>query len=432
MSFRALALLVCAHSTDGAYQCPMTHSAVTGDPKCAGATYATCTSATCCTAKKYCSGYLLKGAVCGADEFFDLKKTANVVGGTQTDADIKSACCTVTSAAKCSDWLNLCAGGIRKVNGGSINAPALPTGGKSISNFDATCCAAETTCLLDWVGVGLACKADPATMFYDLKKNANQLVVEGGFTPTADQQTSNQANRVAACCTLNTAATCFDWTTAPTYTCDTGSMKVMTNSLSSVTIPTAAVMKQNCCTKKATCSSFTCPSTHTSKVGTTVCSGVSADTCLAATCCTAKALCKTDSGAAGITGIADCSAEEKKFFDWKKGNEVIAATTADVTAVNRKATCCTSFADASCWDWAITGGTPLVGKACAAATFDAGMSVTRSADGDDGKTLTDAAYKESCCVPATTCATAIDDELSAAFKSTVSAFVLLGGLALQF
>jgi len=134
----------------------------------------------------------------------------------------------------------------------------------------------------------------------------------------------------------------------------------------------------------------------------------------------------------GATGIAECGAEEKQFFDWKRGKEVIAATTADVTTVNRKATCCTPFADATCWDWAINGGTPLVGKACAATTLDAGPSVTRSADGDDGKTLTDAAYKEKCCVPATTCATATNDESSSAFKSTFSAIVLLGGLALQF
>lgn len=111
------------------------------------------------------------------------------------------------------------------------------------------------------------------------------------------------------------------------------------------------------------------------------------------------------------------------FFDLKKGNDVIADTSAEVTTVNRKATCCTPVAEATCYDWSTV-------NTCAAGTFDAGHMVDLAPDSEDGMTVSDAAYKETCCVAPTTCAAAVD-ELNSSFKSTVSMVVLLGGLALQ-
>jgi len=79
-----------------------------------------------------------------------------------------------------------------------------------------------------------------------------------------------------------------------------------------------------------------------------------------------------------------CALGDTKFFDLKKMAVDVVPPDAEV-----KAACCTPFADAKCSDWpfnSCSSGTSIVSSNAA------------PADGSDGKTLTQAKYREMCCV----------------------------------
>ena len=83
----------------------------------------------------------LVGAGCAEDKkFFDLKKSAVSVASTES-ADVKAACCTPFSDAKCSDWnLMMCSAGQYKV--GTNAAPGQGSNGMTLTatKFKSDCC----------------------------------------------------------------------------------------------------------------------------------------------------------------------------------------------------------------------------------------------------------------------------------------------------
>jgi len=128
------------------------------------------------------------------------------VGGTQAEADVKAACCTPFSEAKCSDWNSMsCSSGTAVV--GTNNAPADGENGMTLSQnkFQESCCVTEpqlcssfsVVWLLSQVAGG-GCAED--TEFFDLKTLSAEV---GGTQAEADVK--------AACCTPFSEAKCSDW-----------------------------------------------------------------------------------------------------------------------------------------------------------------------------------------------------------------------------
>lgn len=89
----------------------------------------------------------LVGAGCAVDKkFFDLKKSAVSVASTES-ADVKAACCTPFSDAKCSDWnLMMCSAGQYKV--GTNAAPGQGSNGMTLTatKFKSDCCRDALLC----------------------------------------------------------------------------------------------------------------------------------------------------------------------------------------------------------------------------------------------------------------------------------------------
>jgi len=125
-----------------------------GNTKCASDA-ASCTDSRCCSwgATKNCASFsvawvtaqALGGGCAKENHFFDLKKTATVVGGSQSDADVIAACCTSFADATCSDWnLMGCPAGDLKASTNS--APA--DGDKSLTKakFQELCCSKPMKC----------------------------------------------------------------------------------------------------------------------------------------------------------------------------------------------------------------------------------------------------------------------------------------------
>jgi len=397
---------------------------------CAKATWYSCSKSNCCTKIKHCKDYngWAVTTKCGTNMFFDFKKENVVVADAGLDADVKASCCTASSAAKCSDWsLSLCPIGQLKLESGAstISAPAFPVGGASITTakFGELCCETKATCTFGsgvFMATGISECGKLDKQFFDLKKGQNR------FDATGDAA-SIIANRNTACCTPFSQALCSDWTLPIKPNCGSGLTKVGTNTApadgaNGITL-TDAKYTEYCCVGKATCSSYTCPDGYDAKAGTTKCSTYMADSCSQSTCCTEKPTCASNSGLLYITGIAECAAEEKMFFDLKKAqSNFVVSTDAAVTKANRIAACCTPSAEATCWDWSTV-------TTCAANTFDAGQTVDAPPDGDDGKTLSEAKYRELCCVGAVSCANAVVPELNTAFTSSVANVAILAVFA---
>lgn len=429
---RAVVSLVFVKTVFGAYSCQTGYKSTTGDPKCAGATYSTCSTGSCCTKIKTCAdytaGWIIRqglGTGCAlTDKFFDTKKATTTVADTGLDADIITSCCTPFSAAKCSDWsLNTCSTGIRKESEASISAPAFPVASKSITSakFTESCCEEKNFCPLG----GLNFCVTGSLKFVDNKKNANRVRYD-----VSGDSASDLANKQAACCTLASQAVCSDWLDLYCLfgtCCDAGTSRTATGARSAPAtagslLSTNAKYKENCCLAKAKCSTYSCPATHTPKAGTTDCSTSSSSSCTTSNCCTLKTTCGTNT----ILGATDCAAATKKFFDLKKLDATfVVSDVAATTTANRQAACCTPNADATCFDWKL--------KTCTSGTFDAGPSVTLAPDNADGITLSDAKYKTTCCVAATTCATAeLADEVSSSFKSSTSSVAMMVALSSFF
>jgi len=178
------------------------------------------TPPTTCTAIGLVRGLFVCRANSAAS-FYDLKKGTNTVASTSDD-DIRSACCTPTSDAKCSDWtLKSC--GFSKTLVGTNSAPADKGAPKlDIDNtvFINKCCVTpqtpQTTCTTIGLVRGvLVCRANSAASFYDLKKGTNTVA------------STSDADIRSACCTPTSDAKCSDWTLK---TCATGTALVGTKS----------------------------------------------------------------------------------------------------------------------------------------------------------------------------------------------------------
>jgi len=323
------------------------------------------------------------GGGCAPDtKFFDTKKNAVTVAAPSADADVKAACCTAFSEAKCSDWsgvLGMCDAGQSFV--GTTSAPPDNADGKTLSSakYKEMCCVAVAatpdTCsahsvawaITQLVGGGCA----PDTKFFDTKKNAVTVAA-----PSAD------ADVKAACCTAFSEAKCSDWS-GVLGMCDAGQSFVGTTSAppdnaDGKTLSSAKYKEMCCVTASATCSDYSVAWAITQLLG----GGCAADT---------------------------------KFFDMKKTNVTVAAPKGEAEV---KASCCTAFADAKCSDWS------AVKPAC-----DAGhvVDVLSSAppDNADGTDLSSAKYKEICCVDPVTCAS-VDNEVDSAFQAAVPMVTILG------
>jgi len=360
----ALVLLAVARPV-GAYTCASGYTDKTGTPKCAGVLASSCTTSTCCQVQETCSDFAvlwaisqLAGGGCAEDtKFFDTKKTNTTVASPAGETEVKAACCTAFSEAKCSDWFAVkgtCDNGQSFV--GTTSAPADSDDGKdlSVAKYKEMCCVpAPATCSdhsVAWVlaaGFGGGCVEDGATKFFDLKKNAATVA-----DPEAD------ADIKTACCTPFADATCSDWR-LDKGACTSGSF-VETNSAPADSDDgkdlSVTKYQEMCC-----------------EVAGTTCSDHSVAWVLSA-------------GFGG--GCAEDAAT--KFFDLKKNAATVAAPSADADI---KTACCTPFADAKCSDWRLDKG------ACTSGSFVETNSAP--ADSADGKDLSVAKYQEMCC--ASTC-----------------------------
>jgi hypothetical protein len=236
------------------------------------------------------------GGGCAADtKFFDLKKGTTVVGGSQSEADIKAACCTASADATCADWtLKVCTGTnpyrIVAANAPGDNslsisdtdfqdkccgekstcesytcsagskksdASSIMCSGDAASCADAQCCDAPTMCSsysVAWVlsqALGAGCAADDK--FFDLKKATTTV---GGSQSDADIK--------AACCTAFADATCADWSTVKS--CVLGEVVDFTTAApadgpatGTKTTLTGDKFKELCCKPPLKCAAYVAP-----------------------------------------------------------------------------------------------------------------------------------------------------------------------------
>merc|ERR1712127_1166463 len=151
------------------------------------------------------------------NQFFDLKKNDDDIAAPAGTPEIKEACCTPFSDAKCGDWALVkgdCDSGQDFVP--KSDAPADSTDGKDIAlaTYKSACCAAKPERKLEdgskcsdkaagWAALqlfGNGCAADGANQFFDLKKNDDDIAAPAG-TPEIKE----------ACCTPFSDAKCSDW-----------------------------------------------------------------------------------------------------------------------------------------------------------------------------------------------------------------------------
>lgn len=363
-----LCLVPLAAGAIAGYPCTDGYSTKAGEPLCATAYEAGCSKTTCCTAPKKCSEYSVawmaaslanKGCLKdGAKDFFDRKKMTATVASPHGEAQVKAACCTPFSAAKCSDWAGVhsCAAGTSVKNDNA----AAPDGtdGKSFSNvakFREKCCVTNPkTCAsysVAWMAASLlnaGCLKGGAKDFFDKKKMTMAVASPHGDTEVK-----------AACCTPFSSAKCSDW--AGIYGCATGT----------------TLQKNNAAAPDGTDGK-----------------SFSALTKFRAKCCvttpTPPKTCATYSVAwmaASLLNGGCVKGGAKDFFDRKKMTVAVASPHGETEV---KAACCTPFSLAKCSDWAGIYG-------CASGT--ALLSTDAAApDGSDGKTFSNLAkFRQVCC-----------------------------------
>jgi predicted SnoaL-like aldol condensation-catalyzing enzyme len=325
---QVFALLVSVSIVNGAYECPVLWKDKLSSSTCAGAQSESCTDTSCCIAPRFCSEFAvawgitqLAGGGCAADnKFFDMKKASTAVADPAGAAEVKAACCTPFADATCSDWAP-----VKSCNSGDIVAEAdqsksaVDTPGSSpwMSNdkFKESCCSTPIeTCsqfAVAWAvaqAIGGGCAADHK--FFDTKKAG-----------TAVADPAGDAEVKAACCTPFADATCGDW--APVKSCKLGDFVAQADKSDSA-VDTPSHLRDDRF-KNSCCSAAPTPSPP------------------ATTCATFEV-------AFAIAQLAGggCAADNK-FFDTKKATTAVADPAGDAEV---KAACCTSFADATCGDWA--------------------------------------------------------------------------------
>jgi len=271
---------------------------------------------------------------------------------------------------------------------------------------DGTCCKTAAKCgeyELSWIlagAVGEGCADSSTAQFFDTKKAETEL-----------SALPNEEEIKATCCTPYSDAVCSDWATV-LASCGSG-----TYLTGSVSAPgqgdNGNTMSQDsfnelCCAETAKCSSLTCSSGYQLKsdAASISCSSDAAS-CTDDQCCTAIPTCLDYSVswiAASLVGGGCAADNSNKFFDLKKSGDQVASPQGEdeVTAA-----CCTAYSDAVCSDWA-----PLM-PACSPSKY-VKTSSAAPPDADDGKTLSDDAFSELCCVTYGTCS---DDEASSSSRS---------------
>jgi len=243
-----------------------------------------------------------------------------------------------------------------------------------------TCCDPQPTCAtfqVAWLAsqfLNAGCAAD--TKFFDLKKVSAEVA-----DPAGDDEVK------AACCTPFADAQCSDWA-AVLGSCPSGKAFVGTNSAApdgsdGKTLSQSKYQEMCCIEEPQTCSDFTLGWAAAQLLGT----GCAADT---------------------------------QFFDLKKASAEVADPAGDDQV---KASCCTPFADAQCSDWAAT-------KSCASGTFIVNTN-SAAPDGSDGKTLSQAKFRELCCETPMKCEDYIyaSDVSSSKSQAAASVVVSLSAIA---
>jgi len=205
------------------------------------------------------NGGCLKGS---AKDFFDKKKMAVTVASPHGDTQVKAACCTPFSSAKCSDWVGVhsCAAGtsLQKDNAAAPDG----TDGKSftaLAKFQEKCCVTPPTppkkCSdhsVAWIlaqAANAGCHKDSNKAFFDKKKLAMTVASPQG-----------EADIKAACCTPYSLAKCSDW--VGVHTCATGMLLLSTDAAApdgsdGKTFSTLAKFRQVCCKAPLKCSAYT-------------------------------------------------------------------------------------------------------------------------------------------------------------------------------
>jgi len=227
----ALAVLAVVHVVTGAYTCQSGYNTRSGTPLCAGAVGTTCTTFTCCEPVPTCASSSAAWVVaqalgqgCAKDSskmFFDTKKMAVEVKSS-AEGDVKAACCTAYTNAKCSDWQLIkgsCPSGKDFVGTNSASSE----GDLTTNKYREMCCVAAikkcSSYSVAWVlaqALGQGCAKGNSKMFFDTKKMAVTV------------KSSADGDVKAACCTALADAKCSDW--AALKSCASGTSIVGTNS----------------------------------------------------------------------------------------------------------------------------------------------------------------------------------------------------------
>jgi len=227
----------------------------------------------CCTATpKTCANWsglwIVAQAVNGgchennAKYFFDRKKLATTVASPYKTPEIKAACCTAYSSARCSDWVGVygCATGtvLQQDNAAAPDG----TNGKSFSalaKFREKCCATPPTppkkCSdysVAWIVAQAAnggCHENGNKAFFDRKKLAMTVASPQG-----------KAEITSACCTAYSSAKCSDW--AGVYGCASGTViqpadAAAPDGSDGKTFSALAKFRQVCCKAPMRCSAYT-------------------------------------------------------------------------------------------------------------------------------------------------------------------------------
>jgi len=266
---KMLCLAALAGSATAGYTCSDGYMTKAGDALCATPYEAGCSKATCCTAPKTCASYsvawitasVLNGgcAKANAKDFFDKKKISATVASPHGETQVKAACCTPFSLAKCSDWAGVygCAAGtsLQKDNAAAPDG----TDGKKFSDvakFRLKCCVTTPkTCAsysVAWIAASLlngGCAKANAKDFFDKKKMAVTVASPHG-----------EAEVKAACCTPFSLAKCSDW--AGLYGCAAGTNLLSTDAAApdgtgGKTFTTLSKFRQVCCKAPLKCSAYT-------------------------------------------------------------------------------------------------------------------------------------------------------------------------------
>jgi len=332
---------------------------------------ASCAKGTCCmddTTK--CGGITVP---CDAGKYWDTLKVG-IVAGT-TDTSKKSNCCT--SFGTCTGYSSCAAGYKLKANPGTLycaSSSCATSDASTCCELDTTKCGGVTALTCDNDKYWDTAKAGTAitTPITDTTKKSSCCSSRGtcaGYSSCAAGYKLKSSPGSIYCasmfCTTGEASTCcevdtskcggmatevagsgfgsgFAVTAPAMYTCD-ASEYWDTAKAATTAGATHALTKTNCCTAKAHCDSYTCPSNYNpiTNAATTDC-GTNAASCTQNLCCTADTTKCAHTTVTCDTGFYKDSAKD--------------GATAGSTTTAQKSACCTAVA--TCSFTSYSTGTP--------------------------------------------------------------------------